>query len=140
MQASNGKLFGTTSEGGSSDAGVIFSFDIDSNTYSKVYDFDVVNGANPDCDIYELSTSNTGISAVNNALELSIFPNPAIDNLTISVEENMIGGTATVSDVTGRRMTTVQLVTRNTQFITSYFSTGLILLQLKQKRGGLQRK
>ena len=48
MQASDGKLYGMTTNGGSSsDNGVIFSFDPSSSTYTKLKDFDNTNGANP---------------------------------------------------------------------------------------------
>ncbi|MBL0343391.1 MAG: T9SS type A sorting domain-containing protein [Bacteroidetes bacterium] len=38
LQASNGKLYGTTSNGGATDDGVIFEFDIVTSTYSKKID------------------------------------------------------------------------------------------------------
>ena len=47
MQANNGKLYGMTSQGGSSNAGVIFSYDPLSSTYKKLKDFDRTNGAHP---------------------------------------------------------------------------------------------
>jgi uncharacterized repeat protein (TIGR03803 family) len=47
MQASDGKLYGTASEGGSSNNGVIFSFDISTSTYTKLLDYNFLNGANP---------------------------------------------------------------------------------------------
>ena len=48
MQASDGKIYGMTSEGGSSYGyGVIFSFDPSSSTYKKIFDFDGTNGGNP---------------------------------------------------------------------------------------------
>jgi uncharacterized repeat protein (TIGR03803 family) len=47
IQASDGKLFGMTQLGGSSNAGVIFSFDPSSSTYTKLKDFDYTDGATP---------------------------------------------------------------------------------------------
>ena len=47
VQASNGKLYGMTNSGGSSQVGVIFSYDLSTSTYTKLYDFDNANGANP---------------------------------------------------------------------------------------------
>lgn len=47
IQASDGKLYGMTQYGGSNDYGVIFSFDPLAATYTKLKDFDVVNGAQP---------------------------------------------------------------------------------------------
>jgi uncharacterized repeat protein (TIGR03803 family) len=47
LQASNGKLYGMTFRGGTTDAGVIFSFDPSTSTYTKLKDFDYGSGANP---------------------------------------------------------------------------------------------
>lgn len=47
MQASNGKLYGMTHEGGNSNAGVIFSFEPSTSTYTKIKDFDITNGGSP---------------------------------------------------------------------------------------------
>ncbi|MDE3182527.1 MAG: T9SS type A sorting domain-containing protein [Bacteroidota bacterium] len=55
MQASNGKLYGMTAFGGSSDAGVIFSFDPATSIYTKLKDFDIANGANPAGSLLEAS-------------------------------------------------------------------------------------
>jgi uncharacterized repeat protein (TIGR03803 family) len=52
IQASNGKLYGMTCSGGDNggpypnDGGVIYSFDISTNTYSKLYDFYFTNTTN----------------------------------------------------------------------------------------------
>jgi len=47
VQASDGKLYGMTSEGGVFNAGIIFSYDPNSSTFSKLKDFDVANGGYP---------------------------------------------------------------------------------------------
>jgi uncharacterized repeat protein (TIGR03803 family) len=47
VQATNGKLYGMTAYGGSSEIGVIFSFDPSSSTYTKLKDCDGTNGAYP---------------------------------------------------------------------------------------------
>lgn len=48
FQASNGLLYGTTFEGGSNNAGVIFSYDPVGLSFTKLKDFDGIDGANPD--------------------------------------------------------------------------------------------
>jgi uncharacterized repeat protein (TIGR03803 family) len=47
LQASDGKLYGMTHRGGSSDVGVIFSFDLSTSTYIKLKDYTGANGALP---------------------------------------------------------------------------------------------
>lgn len=47
IQANNGLLYGMTSGGGASNKGVIFSFDISTNIYTKLVDFTGSNGATP---------------------------------------------------------------------------------------------
>ncbi len=47
IEGNDGLLYGMTQKGGSSDAGVIFSFDPISLAYTKIHDFDNTNGANP---------------------------------------------------------------------------------------------
>jgi len=43
LKASNGKLYGMTSSMGSNDIGVIFEYDIITNSYIKILDFDGAN-------------------------------------------------------------------------------------------------
>ncbi len=47
MQATNGKLFGMTRLGGTNGLGVIFEYDIATNTITKKVDFTGANGASP---------------------------------------------------------------------------------------------
>ena len=55
MIAADGKLYGVTSQGGSSDNGVIFSFDPSSSIYTKLKDFDNTNGRFPTCKLLQAS-------------------------------------------------------------------------------------
>ena len=47
IKAKDNKLYATTSSGGSNNFGVIFSYDPASSTFTKLYDFDGTNGADP---------------------------------------------------------------------------------------------
>ena len=47
MQASDGKLYGMTTSGGSSNLGVVFSFDPSTGTFTKLQNFNGTNGAHP---------------------------------------------------------------------------------------------
>lgn len=45
VQATNGLLYGVTAAGGATGVGVVFSFNASTNSFTKLDDFDVVNGA-----------------------------------------------------------------------------------------------
>ncbi len=47
LKATNGKLYGMTEDGGDNDYGVLFEYDPTTDTYTKKFDFDNNNGANP---------------------------------------------------------------------------------------------
>lgn len=55
IQASNKKLYGMTLEGGTYGKGVLFAYDISNDQYSKLIDFDSLNGAKPFGSLYEAS-------------------------------------------------------------------------------------
>jgi len=48
IQASDGKLYGTTSLGGLHNDGVVFSYDIVNSIYTKIHDFNGTDGKNPE--------------------------------------------------------------------------------------------
>ena len=47
IQATNGKLYGMTFQGGKNGVGVIFSYDPLASVYTNLHDFDNVNGQSP---------------------------------------------------------------------------------------------
>ncbi len=57
IKALNGKLYGTTTEGGNHDKGVVFEYDYQASphVYTKLVDFDGTNGANPYGSLLEAS-------------------------------------------------------------------------------------
>lgn len=75
LLATNGKLYGTTSAGGSVFGGVIFEFDITNNTYLKLAEFNGnVNGSNPSPYLIQASngklygTTSLGVSNFDGTL------------------------------------------------------------------------
>lgn len=58
MQASDGKLYGETTFGGSSGVGIVFSFDPATNTFAKLKDFSWQDGTYPS-NLIELSCTGT---------------------------------------------------------------------------------
>jgi len=58
IEASNGKLYGLTVAGGASNLGVLFEYDITSNTYTKKVDFTGINGSGAYGSLLEASNGN----------------------------------------------------------------------------------
>ncbi|MBE7443629.1 MAG: T9SS type A sorting domain-containing protein, partial [Flavobacteriales bacterium] len=86
MQASNGKLYGMTPEGGTNDMGVLFEYHPTTNTYTKKLDFNGINGISPNGDLIEVTTNVIGIKEqiTNN---IKIYPNPSKGILYIETEQ-----------------------------------------------------
>lgn len=53
LLANNGLLYGTTKYGGLNDRGVLFSFDMATNTFTKLHDFDVATGYYPNGELIQ---------------------------------------------------------------------------------------
>ena len=103
FELSNGLLLGTTYYGGAYNRGVIFSYDISSNVYTDILDFDsATTGSNPISNIIEtprvFPASVTNLN--NNHNPLTIYPNPVSDYLTI---QGLASNTQIeITDVAGR--------------------------------------
>ena len=55
IQANNGKVYGMTTDGGVNDRGVLFEWDLTTNTYVKKLDFNPETGGNPDGSLMQSS-------------------------------------------------------------------------------------
>ena len=76
MLASNGRLYGTTSLGGASLAGVIFEYIISTNTYNKLYDFvnGIGNGGTTDCDLMQAANGKLyGVTRLGGATNAGVI-------------------------------------------------------------------
>ncbi len=74
-----------------------------------------------------------GCTGVENTLPdklISIFPNPATNTITISVDESIIGSTAIITDITGRKIATVPLSSINFLVPTDNFANGVYLVSI----------
>ena len=75
IQASNGKLYGMTEQGGANNLGALFEYDLTSGTYSKKLDFNTNNGKTPH---------------YSNLIEICVLPksDAVIPNVTICSGNN----------------------------------------------------
>lgn len=55
IEAADGKLYGMTENGGTNNIGVLFRYDISTNVYKKLIDFDYTNGATPQGSLFQAS-------------------------------------------------------------------------------------
>ncbi|MES2621304.1 MAG: T9SS type A sorting domain-containing protein [Bacteroidota bacterium] len=92
------------------------------------------------------TTSNT-IAVINSVgevrnqkSEIRVYPNPASNSVTISVDETMLGATATITDITGRKMATVHLQTVNSKLSTENFSSGVYFVTVSNGGGSGTQK
>jgi len=58
IKASDGKLYGLTPFGGVNNMGIIFSFDTTTNTFTKLYDFNLTDGGYPLGSLVEAANGN----------------------------------------------------------------------------------
>lgn len=120
-KGATGKLYGTTNQGGLTSEGVAFSFDITTNTYTKLMDFSALTtGAHPDCEFTESPMVTTSVNNLNSLSEISIYPNPATNYITIVNGKN--DEVIQFTDILGRELTTVKTVAlgKTTLDITGY--------------------
>jgi len=89
IQASNGEIYGMTFNGGTNGYGVIFEFDPETNTYTKMHDFDEISGRNPRGTLFQASnnklyglTNNGGTTFAGVLFEFD----PATDVYTVIYE------------------------------------------------------
>ncbi|MBL0072026.1 MAG: hypothetical protein IPP34_09535 [Bacteroidetes bacterium] len=69
LLASNGKLYGTTVVGGPSNGGVIFEFDIQTNTYTNKFSFNpLISGSYPQSNLIQASNGKIYGAAANGGL------------------------------------------------------------------------
>lgn len=85
IKATDGKLYGMTLNGGLNNLGAIYSYNLITNTYTKIYDGSFADGGFPYADLMEYAAP-TGI-AENKLWDdlISIFPNPSDGQFEIAI-------------------------------------------------------
>ena len=136
MQASNGKLYGTTFQGGLNGYGVAFSYDITSNNFTKLIDFNSVStGGHPECDILEAVLNITqNIPAINDTKLFSLSPNPATTNITITsgAEKQSI---ISIYNMQGEIIQQQTTNTQTTNIDISSLSHGMYFVKVQTEKG-----
>lgn len=102
LLASNGNLYGVTNAGGANNMGVIFQFDPSAASYTKKMEFTQASGKFPDhAKLTEVTLVN---SIADNQLSsnMHLFPNPANELVTLSLDQKITDGTVKLYTVTGQ--------------------------------------
>lgn len=86
IKANDGKLYGMTLNGGLNSMGVIYSYDLTSSTFTKIYDGNFTTGGLPYADLIQYSTA-TSINE-NEESDFNIYPNPSRGNIKIQNTQN----------------------------------------------------
>ena len=122
LTQSGNLLFGTTDNGGATNEGVAFSFDYTTNTYTKLSDFSAATtGAHPQGEIIVTPQfTSVGVASIHANSAITMYPNPAVNVITISNSENE--EVINFTDVLGRELTSVKTsaLTKTTVDITSF--------------------
>ncbi len=139
-QTSNGLLYGTTKFGGLQNIGVVFSYNIVTNTYSVVHNFNSTACYYPDCDILETGARSTphttnNISEVNST-EMKLFPSPASKEISITGNSISINDIVTVTDVTGREVLQQKISqAHQINLNVSSLAPGVYFAEIKMQKG-----
>ena len=70
----------------------------------------------------------------------TISPNPASASATISIGENLIGSTLTLTDITGRVLTSTKLETQNSKIETAQFANGIYFVTISNGKQSVTSK
>ena len=97
------------------------------------------------------------MSDLQKAVDFNMFPNPASNSVTITVDETMLGSTAIITDITGRAVpfslpdfviqgarradeSAVQLITNHQSLITTNFANGVYFVTVTSGHKSITRK
>jgi uncharacterized repeat protein (TIGR03803 family) len=108
LKSSDGMLYGTTDNGGTTDEGVLFRFNPSDNSYLKYMDFDYANGRFP-MDLIELDTTLLTIAAIRELNGgLAVYPNPSHGSFTIPLD-GQLNGMLKIYNVMGEEVYSFQM-------------------------------
>jgi len=152
-----------TGAGGTNEMGTVFKIMPDGTGFVKLLDFDSTNGSGPHGSlIYDGTflygmTSGGGtngrgvmfkyalgavgideLSMDNN--ELSIYPNPASDNVTISLNAAMQNAQVEIYNVFGQKVYSAVLVTKQETINTNQFSSGIYFVKVSNREKTFTKK
>jgi uncharacterized repeat protein (TIGR03803 family) len=135
LQASNGKLYGLTNAGGAYNVGALFQFDPATSTYTKKKDFRQPTGKLP---IYSKLVEITFVNGIAdnkvNHLNMDVYPNPAQEQITISLDQRITDATIKLLTLTGQTVMEKTKISGNKfSFSITNLASGAYFVELTDK-------
>ncbi len=111
-KGTNGLIYGVLDMGGSNDYGTLFSYDYNTDTFTKLFDFDNTNGAYPRGGLIEY---NPTLSIVKNTFDaqIKVYPNPTKGFFKIAFDNEIKDITAVLLSIDGRIIETKNITKSN---------------------------
>jgi plastocyanin len=78
--------------------------------------------------------ATTAIKVIQPQLNVSFYPNPVTDIVSIRTSEEVVGSPYSITDLTGRQILTGKLNDESVSIDISSFETGIYLLQIGEQR------
>ncbi len=135
LQASDGKLYGMTQSGGANYGGVVYSYDIITNTYTVIHNFNGNDGNSPFGNLTEITETSTGVSGLSKENNVTVYPNPTTSTLTIHQDTYSPNQQIIITDVLGNRVYSQALNTATETIDISQLSSGIYFYEVSGKRG-----
>lgn len=111
IQATNGLLYGVTNQGGANFKGSIYSFNIGTSTFTKLFDGSDAVAGNFTSPFLSFDVLQVGMAETAPAVRsVAVFPNPA--TAVIHLPESCPNCTYHITDAVGRTVATGQLADR----------------------------
>ena len=137
LQATNGKMYGMTSDGGAMYCGTLFEYDPVTEIINKKLDFNNTNGCDGAGSLIEVDINPLSIQDNNSLNAITIYPNPVVDKLIFSSKNNETFQ-ITILNILGSQVLYEPHVTNNEQIKLAHLQSGLYILKVISKNGNVE--
>jgi alpha-tubulin suppressor-like RCC1 family protein len=93
-----------------------------------------VNAGSEDIFLAKIKGSTTGIIEINNSLNISVFPNPATDRITVEISGEMVGSNLSILNVEGQQLINRQITESKTQLDISALPSSVYFVRVTNNR------